>query len=128
MEAEGRSFPPSGRRSQVDTNVASAGRHLDQSRAPPADRFISYLTSHTFTSTQYALLASLGNFGRTTMSGVSGVVVDFMGGNWALFFIITAVMVIPSLLLLIYVRKQLYARQKIWAEQPPEPGEGLAGN
>ncbi|HEX2252355.1 MAG TPA: MFS transporter [Thermoanaerobaculia bacterium] len=76
--------------------------------------FISYLTSHTFTATQYALLASLGNFGRTTMSGFSGFMVDALGGNWGLFFIITALMVTPSLLLLIYVRRQLRIKQRDW--------------
>lgn len=88
--------------------------------------FVSYLTSHTYTATQYALLASLGNFGRTTMSGLSGFMVDFIdrvnpGGDanaWAIFFIITALMVIPSLLLLIYVRRQLRKKQREWAAAP----------
>lgn len=88
--------------------------------------FISYLTSHTYTATQYALLASIGNFGRTTMSGFSGFVVDFIdrvnpGGDadaWAIFFIITALMVIPSLLLLIYVRRQLRKKQREWEAAP----------
>lgn len=85
--------------------------------------FISYLTSHTFTATQYALLASLGNFGRTTMATASGYMVDSLGGNWSLFFIITALMVIPSLLLLIYVRRQLLRRQRYWAEARRSPAE-----
>lgn len=84
--------------------------------------FVSYLTSHTYTATQYALLASLGTFGRTTMAGASGMVVDWIdrinpGGDanaWAIFFIVTAVMVIPSLLLLIYVRRHLRKRQREW--------------
>lgn len=88
--------------------------------------FISYLTSHTYTATQYALLASIGNFGRTTMSGFSGFVVDTIdrinpGGDadaWAIFFIITALMVIPSLLLLIYVRRQLRKKQREWEAAP----------
>lgn len=88
--------------------------------------FISYLTSHTYTATQYALLASLGNFGRTTMSGLSGFLVDWLdtvtpGGSenaWAVFFIITALMVIPSLLLLIYVRRQLRRKQREWEAAP----------
>ena len=92
--------------------------------------FISYLTSHTYTATQYALLASLGNFGRTTMSGLSGFLVDWLdtvtpGGDanaWAFFFIITAVMVIPSLLLLIYVRKHLRRKQREWEATPAAAG------
>ncbi len=78
--------------------------------------FISYLTSHTYTATQYALLASVGNFGRTTMAAGSGFLVDALGGNWGLFFIITALMVIPSLLLLIYVRRHLRRKQAEWAD------------
>ncbi|HUO86468.1 MAG TPA: MFS transporter [Thermoanaerobaculia bacterium] len=92
--------------------------------------FISYLTSHTYTATQYALLASLGNFGRTTMSGFSGFLVDWLdtvtpGGDanaWAVFFIITALMVIPSLLLLIYVRKHLRRKQREWEATPAAAG------
>jgi len=61
--------------------------------------FISHFTNRAFTATQYALLASLGNFGRTTVSSGSGFVVDAMNGNWFLFFILTALMVIPPLLL-----------------------------
>ena len=76
--------------------------------------FISYFTSHTYTATQYALLAAVGTLGRTVVSGASGCVVDALGGNWALFFVITALMVIPSLLLLVYVAKLLRERIKHW--------------
>src|SRR6185369_11410380 len=44
--------------------------------------FISYFTSHTYTGTQYALLASIGTLGRTFVSGASGFVVDALHGNW----------------------------------------------
>lgn len=67
--------------------------------------FLSYLTSRSFTATQYALMASLGNLARTTLSSFSGVMVDKLDGNWSLFFIITALMVIPSLLMLIVISK-----------------------
>ena len=76
--------------------------------------FISYFTSHTYTATQYALLAAVGTLGRTVMAGASGWVVDALGGNWALFFVITALMVIPSLLLLLYVARLLRERIKHW--------------
>lgn len=62
--------------------------------------FISYLTSRAYTATQYALMASLGNLGRTTVASFSGVVVDGLGGDWFTFFILTSLMVIPALLLL----------------------------
>ncbi len=62
--------------------------------------FISLLVDRNYTATQYALLASIGTLGRTTIAASSGVLVDGLGGDWGLFFIITAVMVIPSLALL----------------------------
>ncbi len=65
--------------------------------------FISMLCSHTFSATQYALLASLGALGRTTLAAFSGQLVDGLNGNWVIFFIITALMVIPGLLLLGYI-------------------------
>jgi PAT family beta-lactamase induction signal transducer AmpG len=76
--------------------------------------FISYFTSHTYTGTQYALLASIGTLGRTLVSGASGFIVDALHGNWALFFVITSLMVIPSLILLIYVGRLLKQRIRYW--------------
>ena len=78
---------------------------------------ISYLTSHTYTATQYALLAALGTLGRTVVSGASGFVVDALGGNWSLFFVITAVMVLPSLILLLFVAKLLRERARQWSAE-----------
>ena len=76
--------------------------------------FISYFTSHTYTATQYALLSALGTLGRTLVSGASGFVVDGLHGNWSLFFVLTAVMVVPSLILLIFVGRLLRKRIKVW--------------
>ena len=69
--------------------------------------FISYLTSKAYTATQYALMASLGNLGRTTLAIYSGVMVDALDGDWALFFALTALMVIPGLTLLQITGKHL---------------------
>lgn len=69
--------------------------------------FISLLCNRTFTASQYALLASLGNLGRTLVSSYSGFVVDWLDGNWSLFFILTSVMVIPGLLILLALRRRL---------------------
>lgn len=69
--------------------------------------FISSLTSRHFSATQYALMASIANLGRTLISSSSGIVVDSMQGNWTLFFIITALMVIPSLLLVKHITQKL---------------------
>lgn len=69
--------------------------------------FLSHLTSRTFTATQYALMASLGNLARTSLASFSGLMVDGLNGDWALFFAITALMVLPSLLLLSVISKHL---------------------
>jgi MFS transporter, PAT family, beta-lactamase induction signal transducer AmpG len=69
--------------------------------------FISLLVDRTYTATQYALLASIGTAGRTTLASSSGALVDWLNGDWGIFFIITAVMVIPSLILLWFMRNKL---------------------
>lgn len=66
--------------------------------------FISLLVDRTYTATQYALLASLGTAGRTLLASSSGAMVDALEGDWGLFFIITALMVIPSLIVLWFLR------------------------
>ena len=62
--------------------------------------FISLLVDRTYTATQYALLASIGTAGRTTLASSSGALVDWLNGDWGVFFILTAIMVIPSLIIL----------------------------
>ncbi len=62
--------------------------------------FISLLVDRTYTATQYALLASIGTAGRTTLASSSGALVDWLNGDWGTFFILTAIMVIPSLICL----------------------------
>jgi len=69
--------------------------------------FISLLVDRTYTATQYALLASIGTLGRTTLAASSGELVDWLNGDWGVFFIITTVMVIPSLILLWFIRNKL---------------------
>tara|TARA_Y100001970_G_scaffold290624_1_gene425040 strand:- start:582 stop:1955 length:1374 start_codon:yes stop_codon:yes gene_type:complete len=69
--------------------------------------FISMLVDRTYTATQYALLASIGTAGRTTLAASSGAMVDWLNGDWGIFFIITAVMVIPSLVFLYLIKDKL---------------------
>ena len=69
--------------------------------------FISLLVDRTYTATQYALLASIGTLGRTTLAASSGELVDWLNGDWGIFFIITSIMVIPSLVLLWFIRNKL---------------------
>ena len=69
--------------------------------------FLSQLCDRAYAATQYAALASLGNLSRTTLAVGSGVLVDGLGGNWSLFFVITTLMVLPGLGLLLWVRKDI---------------------
>ena len=74
--------------------------------------FISLLVDRAYTATQYALLASIGTAGRTTLASSSGSLVDWLNGDWGTFFIITAIMVIPSLIILWIMRNKLKLSEK----------------
>ena len=78
--------------------------------------FISLLVDRTYTATQYALLASLGTAGRTFVAASSGALVDGLDGDWGVFFVLTALMVVPSLVLLWFLRERL----------PLDRGDGVA--
>lgn len=75
--------------------------------------FVSFLSAFTgvaFSASQYALLASVGNFGRTSMASFGGSLVDWLDGDWSLFFLLTSLMVIPALGLLWYIMHLLRQR------------------
>ena len=74
--------------------------------------FISLLVDRAYTATQYALLASIGTAGRTTLASSSGALVDWLNGDWGTFFILTALMVIPSLIILWIMRNKLQLSEK----------------
>ena len=74
--------------------------------------FISLLVDRTYTATQYALLASIGTAGRTTLASSSGALVDWLNGDWGTFFILTTVMVIPSLICLWFIRHKIKISEK----------------
>ena len=74
--------------------------------------FISLLVDRAYTATQYALLASIGTAGRTTLASSSGALVDWLNGNWGLFFILTAIMVLPSLIILWSIRNKIKVSEK----------------
>ena len=74
--------------------------------------FISLLVDRTYTATQYALLASIGTAGRTTLASSSGALVDWLNGDWGIFFILTAIMVIPSLICLWMIKNKLKLSEK----------------
>jgi PAT family beta-lactamase induction signal transducer AmpG len=74
--------------------------------------FISLLVDRAYTATQYALLASIGTAGRTTLASSSGALVDWLNGDWGIFFILTAIMVIPSLIILWVIKNKLKLSEK----------------
>ena len=78
--------------------------------------FLSGLCNREFTATQYALLASIGNFARIQLGALSGWTVDRMDGDWAAFFVLTTIAVLPGLALLLIVRRRL-------PPSPAQPGE-----
>ena len=91
--------------------------------------FISMLVDRTYTATQYALLASIGTAGRTLFAASSGAMVDGLDGDWGTFFVITALMVIPSLACLWAIRTRLRdllagKRVRIFGKEPVEVAEG----
>lgn len=66
------------------------------------------LCSKNYTATQFALLSSLSAVARTFVGPISGRMVEDVG--WTTFYGFSAIMAIPGLLLLIYLRKQIEGR------------------
>ena len=68
--------------------------------------FVAYLSalckSPLHTATQYALLTALAAVGRTYLSAPAGYVAEATG--WTLFFIISALVAVPSLVLLAWLQ------------------------
>lgn len=85
--------------------------------------FISWLSGRAFSATQYALLVSVGSLGRTTLSSFSGEMVDALNGNWPVFFVATALMVIPGLILLLLISREFRRRNPMHAPESVEPAE-----
>ena len=67
--------------------------------------YLSGLCSREFTATQYALLSSLSAFGRTWLATPAGYVVTLLG--WQLFFLFSALLALPGLVLLYFVQKRV---------------------
>ncbi len=66
--------------------------------------YMSGLCNVAYTVTQYALLTSLMNVGRTLLSAPSGFLAEEV--SWPVFFSITAVAAVPGLLLLWWVTRR----------------------
>lgn len=70
--------------------------------------FVAYLSSLcnvAYTATQYALLSSLMSFARDVFASTSGFLAEKVA--WPLFFVVTALMVIPGLIVLYVLQKRL---------------------
>ena len=70
--------------------------------------FVAYLSAlcnnPLHTATQYALLAALSAVGRTYLSSTAGFVAQYTG--WQLFFAVSVLVAIPSLLLLAWLQRR----------------------
>jgi MFS transporter, PAT family, beta-lactamase induction signal transducer AmpG len=63
--------------------------------------FLSGLCSRAYTATQYALLSALFSFAYRFLGSAGGYIVDLFG--WTPFFALSAVLVLPSLVLLLWL-------------------------
>ncbi|MGQ9448157.1 AmpG family muropeptide MFS transporter [Xanthomonas citri] len=72
--------------------------------------FMSSLTDRNFTATQYALLVSLANLPGKFAGAVSGSVIN--ATSYSTFFILSALTVIPTLLLLAWLWPRLLAHDR----------------
>jgi PAT family beta-lactamase induction signal transducer AmpG len=70
--------------------------------------FVAYLSalckSPLHTATQFALLTALAAVGRTYLSAGAGYVAEATG--WPMFFILSAVVAVPSLILLVWLQRR----------------------
>ncbi|MGE8260714.1 MAG: MFS transporter, partial [Stenotrophomonas sp.] len=65
-------------------------------------------TDRNFTATQYALLVSLANLPGKFVGGVSGYIVE--ASSYSTFFMLSAVTVVPTLLLLAWLWPRIHDR------------------
>jgi len=70
--------------------------------------FVAYLSalckSPLHTATQFALLTALSAVGRTYLSAGAGYIAEATG--WPLFFVISALVAVPSLLLMVWLQQR----------------------
>jgi PAT family beta-lactamase induction signal transducer AmpG len=78
--------------------------------------FLSSLTSPRYTATQYALFSSLYALPAKILEGFSGFVVDAIG--YQMFFVYTASLSIPALILLYWIAKHGIIKPPVTAAAP----------
>ena len=66
--------------------------------------YISSLCNKLYTATQYALLSSVMSISRDVFSATSGIAASYFG--WKMFFIVCAMMSLPSILIILFVFKK----------------------
>jgi MFS transporter, PAT family, beta-lactamase induction signal transducer AmpG len=75
--------------------------------------FVAYLSAlcgnRLHTATQFALLTALAAVGRNVLAASSGYVADATG--WVMFFVITGLSAIPSLILLWWLQMRKHFEQ-----------------
>ena len=69
--------------------------------------YLSNLCNVHYTATQYALLSSLAALGRAWFSTPAGAVAKYLGWDW--FFILSALLALPGLLLIVTLNRKLKA-------------------
>jgi PAT family beta-lactamase induction signal transducer AmpG len=83
--------------------------------------FVAYLSalckSPLHTATQFALLTALAAVGRTYLSAPAGYVAEATG--WPLFFVLSSLVALPSLVLLFWLQARGHFRQ--FASEKPAP-------
>ena len=82
--------------------------------------FMSALTDRNFTATQFALLVSLANLPGKFVGGVSGYIVE--ATSYVTFFVLSALTVVPTLLLLAW----LWRRGNLFQPGHQAPPESAA--
>ncbi|MDG1707133.1 MAG: hypothetical protein P8H03_00135, partial [Emcibacteraceae bacterium] len=65
--------------------------------------YMSLLCNRSFTITQFALLSALNQVTVKILASPSGYIVEYT--DWFLFFIITAILAVPGVLLLFWIRR-----------------------
>lgn len=81
--------------------------------------FISSLTDRNFTATQFALMVSLANLPGKFVGGVSGYIVE--ASSYSAFFLLSAVTVVPTLLLLAWLWPRIREADRDGASAPAVP-------
>ena len=70
--------------------------------------FLAALCNRNYTATQYALLSSLTAVARTFIAAPGGFLAEQV--NWPVYFLLTAIVAIPGLLLIAVLQKRLKSK------------------